>query len=87
MFNFKGLLSGAKLSSLFSIAIILSGAASVWSVPPAIADRNIRPYKDDAGLFDPVKETVNIQFQLLKDTRRIEIGVRDFRGQIVVNFY
>ena len=53
---------------------------------PATANQDLRMFEDDAGLFDPRKGPLKIQFQIFKDSIRIEIRVRDFRGQIVGNY-
>ena len=72
-----------KCGVIFSLASILV----VLLASPVFADKNLRPFLDDAGLFDPAKGPINIRFQLFKDTSQIEIRVRDFRGQIVSNHF
>ncbi len=52
----------------------------------ALANENLHPFKDDAGMFDPTRKPVKIDYQLFKDTDIVEVRVRDFRGQIVGNF-
>lgn len=51
-----------------------------------LANDNLRPFKDDAGMFDPAGGPVKIGYQLFRDTDIVEVRVRDFRGQIVSNF-
>jgi len=66
----------------FRLVILLAAMAM-----PVMADQDLRPFEDDAGLFDPAKGPAQIRFQLLKDTDRVEIRVQDFRGQIVGNYH
>jgi|GEM_PF-5666051 len=87
MFNIKRLqyyLRGfLKCSIISCLAIFLF----TLFASPTFADKNLRPFQDDAGLFDPAKGPVNIRFQLFKDAGRIEIRVLDIKGQIVANHY
>jgi len=71
---------GSSLAALLLIIFHPGAASQVW------ANGDLRPFKDDAGVFDPAEGPVKIGYQLLKDTDTVEVRVRDFRGQIVDNF-
>ena len=73
--------SFGKSRAVFLLIIVIPVAAS-----QAWAGRNLRPFVDDAGLFDPAQGPVKIGYQLLEDTDIVQVRVRNFKGQIVNNF-
>lgn len=57
--------------------ILLSLVRNVSAAP------NLKTFLNDAGMFDPEKGSISITYELLTDTEKVEIQVKDFQGKTV----
>lgn len=76
----------SRIIRRFFVSLCLISLFLVASVSISLAAGELRPFLNDAGLFDPARGPVTISYQLYNDANTIEVRVKDFRGQIVDRF-
>lgn len=71
-------ISGSGIRALAVLLVVLL----LW-VHAALAQSDLRIPLSDAGLFDPDRGPLSVEFELLKDAEEVTVRIRDFRGQVV----
>ncbi|MBL0714359.1 MAG: hypothetical protein JJV98_11725 [Desulfosarcina sp.] len=75
-----------RLTGLRIVERVVAFGLLLLLVSPVGASINLRPFVNDAGLFDPSWGPIKISFELRKDTSLVEVAVTDFRNQVVRHY-